>query len=159
MYVYPIVLEDDSLPHANMYSVMDHILYTEVENQKNSNGIFSSNPDPPLFVKFYHPERLISYLDIGRDRIPELVSVGLFFGSILTVIYVQYYRRDVKLSTSQGRTIWFMFVLYCALVVTSIGRSNVISLKHFLSPYLYVISSCVSEKKFYPILKTNHAQP
>ena len=129
---YHVTMEDDALPHDDMYDVINHVIVTKMEQQKVGD-VYIPNPDPPLFVKFYHPDRLISYLDVGRDRIPELIAFGAFFGVFTAAIYINCSRRrqDSLLLIS------LIFFVYYILLALAIGRTNIISVKRFLSPYLY----------------------
>lgn len=143
---YVLLLEDDALPHSDFLTVLDHVLDFHLRVIKHKDELYAQSA-PWSFVKLYHPERLQGYFSLEQERLLELFSIGAFCGTILSLIYSQFWTRTRKLYT------WLMFALYAMILVMAVGRTNVQELRRYFAPYLYSIvpaPDCCTPAMLYP---------
>lgn len=131
---YVLLIEDDALPNEDFYTVLEHLIKTRLDNHYVA-GSLVPNPNPGLYVKLYHPERLLGFISLEPDRIPQLLSLGASLGSIAAVIYTRYFHRTVD--TMPRYQLWVCFCVYFILVAWAIGRAHIFEFKRVFTPYLY----------------------
>ena len=105
------MIEDDALAHRDMPAVVNNAINKFYERNTFEDQPHASD-NQPLFVKFYHPDQLISYIDLGRDRLPELFGFATVFGSFLCMIYINVTRTSLENINS----IWVLCMVYFALL-------------------------------------------
>ncbi|XP_046572563.1 post-GPI attachment to proteins factor 4-like [Haliotis rubra] len=134
------MIEDDSYPHKDLFLVLEKVISYPEENQKTNNV---------TFIKFYHPERLLGYLSLQLERLPEMFALGAVFGTILVVPVCLYLFKE---SDSDVRLLWILSALYFSLGALAIGRVNLIELRRF-SAHMYQVTpaaSCCTQAMFFP---------
>ena len=126
---YILIIEDDALPHNDIFTIIEHTLSDHpVDVDENHQH------QTPLYYKMFHPERLLSFISIEVERLPELVSYGATFGSFITLLYI----ISISHKNRKGTVlIWFILSLYVILVCLAVGRSNLLELRRIYPPYLY----------------------
>ena len=142
---YVFLLEDDAYPHSQLIPVLEHVIHYHIE-RRNAVGAQYRNV---TYVKFYHPDRLLGYLSLEAERIPELVGASVVFGTILFLFYMH-----VVAGWKQNKVYvaWALCMAYCCLVCLFIGRQNLLELRR-LSPHLYQVTpapSCCTPAMLYP---------
>ena len=146
---YVMIIEDDALPHDDMFTVIEHTL---AEHPVDVDG--EHTHQPPLYFKFYHPERLLTFISLEVERLPELFALGATFGSILAFFY--YISLNVRSQkTVHIYQIWGCFTVYVILLFLSVGRTNLLEIRRLFPPHFYEYSpapSCCTPA----LLFTNH---
>lgn len=134
---YVLLVEDDAVPEADIFQVLNYLLLLS----------FPGTPlGGALYVKLYHPERLQNYLNPEPMRILEWVGVGMFVGTIFSLLYAR--------ASSQTRPTWrtvLFFALYSMVVVEMFGRHYLLELRR-LSPSLYNLApatECCTQAMLY----------
>ena len=101
-----------------------------------------------LYIKLFHPPRGSEYISFEVERIPELLSIGAVFGTVLVYMFVllqKTYKRYLY-------RVWIAMVLYASLVALCIGRLNLSQFRR-LSPHLYAVTpapSCCTPAMLFP---------
>ncbi|XP_067656394.1 post-GPI attachment to proteins factor 4-like [Haliotis asinina] len=134
------MIEDDSYPHKDLFPVLEKVIAYSEETQNTNNEIF---------IKFYHPERLLGYWSLQVERIPEMLAVGALFGSMLIALVSLCLFTE---SDCDIRLLWILSVMYFSMVAFAIGRVNLIELRR-LSVHLYQLTpsaSCCTQAMFFP---------
>ncbi|XP_061194206.1 post-GPI attachment to proteins factor 4-like [Saccostrea echinata] len=124
-----LLMEDDALPNNDMISVVDHHLY--------SMGLSKTGPHQSdiTFIKLYHPDRLLGFISLEKERLPELFCLGL----ILTTCFVKAYLTIHPIEANHRKIIWLGFFVYSCLFVLAVGRQNFTALRR-ISKYLYQVT-------------------
>lgn len=133
---YVFLVEDDALPHKDLFVVLDHLLTT---HEKLINAIY---------IKFYHPDRLLGYISLELERIPELIGLSMMSAALLVATY----RRCRSAHNTSHVVLWAASISYFLLVFLAIGRQNVSEMRR-ISKYLYQITpaaSCCTPANLYP---------
>ncbi len=131
---YVLLIEDDALPIDDFFSVLDHALYMHLDWKKEGER-YAQNTEDVTYVKLYHPERLLGYINLEPDRLTELFAIGFFFGTIVAVLYSKFIQNDEK--SGYFWRVWFVFFSYFVLVAMAIGRAHLVDYRRLFSPYLY----------------------
>ena len=149
---YVNIIEDDAVPLPDMIGVLEYIIngYLTTSPDGGKPGVTSHRLERTAFVKFYHPERLLGFLNIDSERLPELCG---FSSCIATIAVMVYY-----ITTSQARRginireLWVVFFIYGVIFCLCVGRSNMITFRRLFSPYLYYVTrspSCCAPSILY----------
>lgn len=145
---YVLLVEDDALPTADFFHVLDYTLNMHL-NRRSVRGELVPQFENIAFVKFYHPENLLSFWNLEIERIPELIALTVLLGTVLTGFFV-FVVKDKKSNVS---AITGSLFIYSFLVVAIIGRPNFTNLRSVLSPYLHTFTpapSCCTEALLFP---------
>ena len=133
---YVLLLEDDALPIPEFFTVLKHTIVAHLD-KKYQRGEFRENAERVAFVKLYHPQRLIGFLSIEPERLPEWFSIAVILTMFSALIYKQIYLTDNAASKISLYFLTFAFFVYYLLVMLVIGRANLIEIRRFLPPHLY----------------------
>lgn len=140
---YSLLVEDDALPHRDLFSVIASKL-SILSSKRTDSGYL----EDVLFLKLYHPERLLGYISLEWERIPELLSLAGLLTTALAHIYSRW-RPNAKL---HQKTAFFILFLYSVLILLLIGRQNLLPLRR-ISRYFYQMTpapSCCTPAMLYP---------
>lgn len=146
---FVLVVEDDALPTSDFFHILDHTLTTHLD-KRLLRGEFFPQHESIAYVKFFHPEWLLSFWSLERERIPELVSLTTLIGLALTYLYSSFCKSDAKSSTVSTYVCIFV---YSFLLVVAIGRPNFNKLRIIVSPYLHTFApapSCCTPAMLFP---------
>ena len=136
-----LLVEDDALPLPDLFPVIDQLIFSNFENA----GISSSNN--VTYFKLYHPERLLGYISLEFERIPELLSLSCLLSIVLLRMYTKWSSRSLPVPF-----LWAIFFIYSGLTILALGRVNVIEFRR-LSKYLYQLTpapSCCTPAMLFP---------
>lgn len=136
---YVFLVEDDALPHKSLLYITNEVInkYIGSDNEKNIS-----------YIKFYHPNRLLGYISLEVERLPELFGSSLILTSFLVFIY----RRCRYPSLISNSTLWIGFFTFSALLFLSIGRLSLLRFRE-ISRHFYEITpapSCCTPAILYP---------
>ncbi|XP_071170483.1 post-GPI attachment to proteins factor 4-like [Mytilus edulis] len=132
---YVFLVEDDALPHRDLFTVLDHLL-TKQKHKMNA-----------TYVKFYHPDRLLGYISFELERIPELIGISI----MMAALFVSLYQKLRPTNNINQSVLWMASIIYFVLVFLAIGRQNLIELRR-ISKYLYQVTpapSCCTPANLY----------
>lgn len=122
-----LVVEDDAVPREDILPVLELLALNSKHKAPHNTGI-----QPVTFYKLYHPERLLGYISLEIERLPELFSLGFIFSCVLTSIY----SRCLIRKHCSVHILWLVFFIYSCLVILALGRSNVNEIRR-VSKFLY----------------------
>ena len=147
---YVLVMEDDALPHHNLFPVLQHTLTRQRWMENKYDGIST------IFYKLYHPDRLLTFISIEPERLPELAAIGAIFGTLLTgICYIVVTICNSSKSWNINQ-MWTLSTVYVVLIVLCIGRCNIVVLRHHLAPHLYQYVTPAPSCCTQAMLFTNH---
>lgn len=132
---YVFLVEDDALPHRDLFTVLDYLL-TKQKHKMNA-----------TYVKFYHPDRLLGYISFELERIPELIGISI----MMAALFVSLYQKLRPTNNINQSVLWTASIIYFILVFLAIGRQNLIELRR-ISRYLYQVTpapSCCTPANLY----------
>ena len=137
---YSLLVEDDAFPHPRLF----HILYYLLEIRKSAMASRVHDSDV-LFYKLYHPERLQGFWSIQPERIPELISFAVLFGtcSTLLVSYLLPKRTKVSFRSHSCYVIWLWIVVYFTLTAIVVSRQHLNELR-YISRRLFTVAPAPS---------------
>lgn len=138
------LVEDDALPDNDLLPVTDSVLVRHVINQSN---LHRPHRDV-TYIKFYHPSEHLGFISYEVERIPELLGLSSILSLLLTILYT-YIRPKMKTNFC---SIWFILLIYFALVLLCIGRQALLELRR-ISTLLYQVvpaPSCCTPGMLYP---------
>ena len=130
---YVLLVEDDALPNDDFFDILQYMVQKHLGHDKE-HGLELINNKPLVFVKMYHPERLLGFYSIEPERLPELFGFGLLFGTVFLSIYIHFCERN--LTKKYVYSIWICFILYFVMVALAVGRQNFVELRR-MSKHLY----------------------
>lgn len=119
---FALLVEDDALPHSELFHVLRTKIISLFHHERRRKSL-----ENVLFVKLYHPERLLSFLSLEYERLPELFSLTCLLTGILVPMYI---KLRPNINTSK-MNISFAFLIYSACVFISIGRQNIMQTRRF----------------------------
>ena len=134
---YHFLVEDDTLPKERMMEVLQFTIARHLDITYRQGTVSNQSPEV-LYVKFYHPERLLSYFSLEPIRLAELFGLSLSLSSV-TVMILQHFSRAWRYYT-----LWTICTGYFILLLLSLGRVNVNDLREFFTPFLHTFSSSPS---------------
>ncbi|KAL4231508.1 hypothetical protein ACF0H5_009086 [Mactra antiquata] len=136
---YVMLVEDDALPHSDLFGVLEtHVI-------ENKLGQFR-DLEKALYIKLYHPTRLLGYISLDIERIPELISISLLCSLLTTWILTTIFPR------SSTMTIFAISILVCVCTTLFIGRATIVNFRR-ISRYLYQITpapGCCTPAMLFP---------
>ena len=133
---YSLIVEDDAIPHDDFFTIVNHVVEEHLE-YRTRQGNYEKVDETVLYVKLYHPERLLGYINLEPDRLTELFGIGFVLGTITMILYQKLMISKLKLTRCQEVFMYCMFVLYFMLLVMCIGRPHLVELRRVFSPLLY----------------------
>ncbi|XP_062984593.1 post-GPI attachment to proteins factor 4 [Elgaria multicarinata webbii] len=122
---YVLLVEDDAVPEEEIFPVLHHLLRVRFSRPHLRDA---------LYVKLYHPERLQNYINPEPMRILEWFGIGMFWGSLLSFVYVW--------ASSRSGLSWpivLFFALYSMLLVELVGRHYFLELRRLAPPFYNVV--------------------
>ena len=146
------LVEDDAFPHENALDVLRHVVRSHVGALSVSEPHYTSHRNRTSYIKFYHPERLLGFLSMSPERIPELLSIAACLASLFSIISARFTCSSAANRKDIYKT-WLILFMYFVLVSLSIGRTNMLKIRRFLSPSLYSLTpapSCCTQAILYP---------
>lgn len=138
-----LLVEDDAVPLPDLFPVIDQLIFSNFENA----GISSSSN--VTYFKLYHPERLLGYISLEFERIPELLSLSCLISTILLWMNTKWSSRSLPVPLL---CLWTVFFIYSGLLLLALGRVNVIEFRR-LSKYLYQLTpapTCCTPAMLFP---------
>ena len=129
---YALMVEDDGYPTDDFIGVLQHTMDRFLE-RKYTRGEFLPQTDHIAFVKFYHAEWVMGFINLNRERLLELLGLGLLLGTILTLMIEKCY----FLKKEHLFGLWMIMIVYAMLVSHCIGRVNIMEFHRLFSPHLY----------------------
>lgn len=129
---YAFLVEDDALPHKDLFQVLPWVIRTHLDNQY-LRGEFQAPPSDMAYVKFYHPPHLLKYFALEGERLSELFGLGALLGTLLLGVINQLW----PLPSGSLHFLWVILMIYVILVVFALGRPNMQEVRRIWSPYLY----------------------
>ncbi|KAL8612485.1 hypothetical protein ACOMHN_053739 [Nucella lapillus] len=131
---YVLVVEDDAVAHKDLFPVLERVLEEVVEAPESR---------PVAYIKLYHPLRLLGFLSLEVERLPELLSLSLILGALLTCwragFWKIHYSDLFAISRSNLWRRWAWWSVVVAVLALSVGRINFLELRR-LSPHLYLVT-------------------
>lgn len=133
---FVLLVEDDAFPHPQLFEILYYVL--ETRKKAMESRVSTSNV---LFYKLYHPERLLGFWSLEPERIPQLVSFAVFFGSCVTLLlnFVMLCMRGRWKRKSSIHIIWFWAIAYFLLMAISISRQHIIEMQ-YISKRFFTVS-------------------
>jgi len=150
-----LLVEDDAFPHPQLF----HILYYLLEIRRSVVASRRHTSDV-LFYKLYHPERLQGFWSIQPERIPELISFAVLFGTCSTslVSYLLPKRTKARFRSHTFSAIWFWMIVYVTLTATAVNGQHLTELR-YISRILFTVGpkpSCCIPEMLFVADKTQH---
>ena len=146
---YIFLVEDDALPTVDVFDVLQHVILTHTE-QSFLRGEFHSPMSDIAFIKFYHPERLLGFISLQPERLPELLSYAVLLSTLLTVICVVTYGLA---TTGNVHSLWSKLFLFSIIVMLVCGRAGISEWRRLASPVFYSYTpapSCCTPAMLFP---------
>lgn len=146
---YVFLVEDDALPSDDVFQVLARILYMHVENGYERGDIVRRSENI-AYVKFYHPERLLGFLSLAHERLPELFAYTSLLSMALTSAYLMCFKIDTTVTVYR---LWRRMAVFSLLVVLSVGRTGLNEWRRYASPALYTYTpapSCCTPAMLFP---------
>lgn len=147
---YLLILEDDVLVHDDFFQVLGYTVQYYLE--KHPEGITYTNFSNQEIscIKFHHPNHLLGYLGLERERIPELIGLSSLLATIFTYCYIK--RVHTEASHREIKKIWMILLTYFIVILLLVERSTVQQFRYLFSPYLYSMTpapSCCTQANLY----------
>ncbi|KAK7465946.1 hypothetical protein BaRGS_00037484 [Batillaria attramentaria] len=140
---YALLVEDDAVAHEQLLHVLEHVLTAVLD---------APGAKPVNYVKLYHPKRLLGYVSLEAERLPELLALGVTAGTLGTMITLALStRRRTGRLQPKVRTLWAWWVVTIVVFALAVGRSELLELRR-LSPHLYQVTpapSCCNQAMLY----------
>lgn len=133
---YSLIVEDDAIPRDDFFKVVNHVVLEHLE-YRSRRGDHEKVNETVLYVKLYHPERLLGYINLEPDRLTELFGIGFILGTLTMLMYEYFVISKLTLSYCQGVFMYCMFVLYFMLLAVCIGRPHIVEMRRVFSPFFY----------------------
>ena len=140
---YVLLVEDDALPHDDLFYLLKQTATKLINHDK------LSNTGDVLFVKMFHPERLLGYLQSPIDRLLELLIIAFMIAFVQLIIIAFVFRLPSK----DFKMLYCLTCFYNILVLLFLGRSGVLKIFHFIFPHFHFLRqspSCCTPAILYP---------
>jgi len=151
---YVFLVEDDALPTDDIFDVLWHVLLMHTE-QSFVRGEFHSKPSDLAFVKFYHPERLLNFISLQPERLPELFSYAAVLSTVLTVVYAVICGFATTNDVVTVDICWRNLFLFSLILTLACGRTGISEWRRLASPVFYSYTpapSCCTPAMLFPRL-------
>ena len=148
---YVLVMEDDALPTDDALTVLQHVIKRHFE-RPSVRGELHSRQSHVAFVKFYHPERLLNFVSLQPERLPELISYAALLATLCTAVLLATQGLE---NGSSVDVLWRKLFLFWLIVMLACGRMRVSEWRRLATPYLYSYTpapSCCAQAILYPRL-------
>ena len=148
---YIFLVEDDAFPTGDVFAVLQRVILMHTE-RSFVRGEFHPKPLDIAFVKFYHPERLLDFVSLRPERLPELVAYAALLSTLLTAAYAVTY----GFASSDALTVnafGLKLFLFSLIVMLSCGRSGISEWRRVASPTFYsytMAPSCCTPAMLFP---------
>lgn len=142
---YALLVEDDTLPQDDLFPVIKTKILAANADERRRNSL-----ENVLYVKLYHPERLLGYFSIEVERLPELLCLAVIFSAILVRMYAKWLHNSRPFFLSAN--VFGVFFIYSLCVLFLIGRQNIMKFR-FFSHHLYQMTpapSCCTPAMLFP---------
>ncbi len=109
---YILMVEDDAVPHPDLFTVLEHTISQHLESpyQRGERTQDTSPSKRTVYVKFFHPERLLGFVSAERERLLEWISFASISATVVLLLYWHYvYKRMVDLHSCY----WLWLALPC----------------------------------------------
>ena len=149
---YVFLVEDDALPTDDIFDVLQQVLLMHAE-QSFVRGEFHSKPADLAFVKFFHPERLLNFVSLQPERLPELLSYAVLLSTLLTFAYTVSCGSAASGSAATVHLCWIQLFLFSSIVMLACGRTAVSEWRRLASPHFYSYTtapSCCTPALLFP---------
>lgn len=150
---YLLLVEDDAMPRDNLFPVLEQLFATERHQQYAESTEFRLKDI--TFIKLYHPERLIGFLNFDLVRVLELLAAASLLTSVSILISGRLFATqqpfvDKKNSISKSNIL--MSFVYFALVILCIGRYSVNEMRRLSNSLFYLTPapSCCTPAMLFP---------
>ena len=148
------IIEDDAVPLPDMMGVLEYIVngYLTTSPDGGKPGVTSHRLERTAFVKFFYPERMLKFLTIDPERLPELCGFSSCIATIAVMVYhimTSHARCGIDIHI---RGLWVVFFIYGVIFCLCVGRSNMITFRRLFSPYLYYVTrspNCCTQSTLY----------
>ena len=137
-----LLVEDDAIPLQDLFPVLDLLVFS---NYSHTNSRVSKEV---TYFKLYHPERLLGFISLEWERIPELLSLS----SLMSLLLLRIYTLWRPTYSNSRRLLWILFFIYSTLTLIMLGRTNLMALRK-ISKYLYQVTpapSCCTPAMLFP---------
>jgi len=156
---YIFLVEDDAFPTDDVFHVLQHVILMHTE-QSFVRGEFHSRPSDIAFIKFYHPERLLNFVSLQPERLPELFSYAVLLSTLLAIVCA----LTCGLKTTGGvDSLWSKLYVFSIIVMLVCGRTEISEWRRMASPFFYSYTpapSCCTPALLFPhpmaLLTTNY---
>lgn len=128
-----LLVEDDAIPLQDLFPVLDLLVFS---NYSNANSQVSKEV---TYFKLYHPERLLGFISLEWERIPELLSLS----SLMSLLLLRIYTLWRPTYSNSLCILWILFFIYSTLTLLMLGRTNLMALRK-ISKYLYQVTPAPS---------------
>ena len=132
---YSLLIEDDAIPNPGFFDVLDHVITSHIETRM-MRGDRVKVKETILYVKLYHPERLLGYIQPEPDRLTELCGIGFVLGTFSMLLYWNLIGYRYGLSYSKEMMVYGFMVLYFMAAAECIGRPHLLQFRMLFTPYL-----------------------
>jgi len=149
---YIFLVEDDAFPTDDVLDVLQHVILRHTE-QSFIRGEFHPKPSDVAFVKFYHPERLLSFISLQPERLPELISYAVVLSTLLTAIYAVTCGFAATGGVVTTDVCWRRLFLFSLIVMLLCGRTEISEWRRLASPIFYSYTpspSCCTPALVFP---------
>jgi len=146
---YIFLVEDDAMPTDDIFHVFQRVLLMHAE-QSYVLGEFHPQPSDIAFIKFYHPERLLNFISLQPERLPELFSYAVLLSTLLTVVCVV---SCGLAATGNVDSLWSKLFLFSVTVMLVCGRPGISEWRRLASPVFYSYTpapSCCTPAMLFP---------
>jgi len=150
---YVFLVEDDAFPTDDVFHVLQQVIAMHTE-RSFLHGEFYTRPSDIAFVKFFHPERLLGFVSIEPERLPELFSYAAVLSTLLTVVYAITCSGFAAIGNEVTVTAcWARLFLFSVIVMLSCGRAGISEWRRLASPLFYSYTkapSCCTPAMLFP---------
>ncbi len=147
---YSLIIEDDAIPRDDFFRVVHDVIQRQLDMRTRFGELETVN-EALLYVKLYHPERLLGYLNIEPDRLPELFGIGFLFGTLMMLVYKKLVISEHSISIFHERLVFCVLCVFVMLVVICIGRPHVVEFRRFFSLYSFMKApECCTPAMLFP---------
>lgn len=147
-----MLIEDDALPLDNMFNVLKYTIEMHLDRRYLRNN-FNPPANNTVFVKLYHPDRLLGYFSLEPERLTELLSSAVVCGTVIFLVLQNACRKAFPQIRIGFKTVWISLTVYFLFLFVALGRSNVNKWRNALPPYFHSYSpapSCCTPAMLFP---------
>ena len=101
------ILEDDALPHADMFSLLEHTLEYRLTPERSSTI---------SYVKFFHPQWLLGFWSLDSNRIASLWAASTLLG-ILAFLIESHFTTIKAHNVIIRLTLWCLYFTFIFIAI------------------------------------------